>query len=594
MRFFVILILTFMSFCHKMDALDTEPDNTPQGAIIRLNMNVEGLQYLAESIINCDSVAVFNINYNSDGSVLYWLSMKEGGDIELYSEIVSMEISVPELSITKDGDVFFWMINGNYLFDLDRRRVAVTDRTKQISFQLQDESVQCIVNQAIVGEYPATRAEYLAKDVYINYDIDSSAFNIRLSSGFQVLIPTVSDFNYSEKVVINQSYYKDVFLDAGIALTSRKSLAAADYLNLSVEGISFSSWNPTSVEKGEQLSIVGGDSNDNNGRLLYPDGQPRYKLIFVNGGKSIAHGSSLWKEGLENMRLFVKNGGCYVGTCAGAFLASNGFDGVVDYPYYLSIWPGTMRHTGLSNVSSGMFIEKNSPLLDYYDYGGDYYVDSIRHNTGGYPDSFPLRTEILARYDYPKNPTVHRKPSIWAYKEPLHSGRVVLEGSHPEEVPDGERRDLTAAMMLYAMDGVGIVSLKGYLKNGEVRVMDKKTTDNDPAYTRIGDLQTHHFAAYIPSDAKNIQVEVTSSSKCDLALMMDLDTYAFSDTAEYRTSGRGGKQQLHFNSLREGFWYISVQCLTTVTVEETDYGQAYTGNLEVLNGIPYSISISWE
>ena len=124
--------------------------------------------------------------------------------------------------------------------------------------------------------------------------------------------------------------------------------------------------------------------------------------------------------------------------------------------------------------------------------------------------------------------------------------------------------------------------------------MDKTTEDNDPAYTRIGDLQTHHFATYIPPDAKNIRVEVSSPSDSDLALMMNQKTYAFSGMSEYSSSFPGSRQQLSFPSIREGIWYISVQCLTTVTVKETDFGQEYGGNLEVLNGIPYQISISWE
>ena len=42
------------------------------------------------------------------------------------------------------------------------------------------------------------------------------------------------------------------------------------------------------------------------------------------------------------------------------------------------------------------------------------------------------------------------------------------------------------------------------------------------------------------------------------------------------------------------FFNNKVQCLTTVTVKETDYGQEYIGKTEVLNGVPYKISISWE
>ena len=124
--------------------------------------------------------------------------------------------------------------------------------------------------------------------------------------------------------------------------------------------------------------------------------------------------------------------------------------------------------------------------------------------------------------------------------------------------------------------------------------MNKKSTDNKPDYTCIGDLQTHHFAAYIPSDAKNIRVELTSSSDCDLALMMSQDSFAFDDVAEYRSAVSGAKQQLVFPTIREGLWFIGVKCLTTVTVKETDYGQEYGGKTEVLNGIPYRISIRWE
>ena len=143
-------------------------------------------------------------------------------------------------------------------------------------------------------------------------------------------------------------------------------------------------------------------------------------------------------------------------------------------------------------------------------------------------------------------------------------------GSHPEEVWSGERRELTAAMIQYAMDGCGDVTLKGFLRNGVSRSMIKYTSDNDPDFTRIGDLQTHHFASYIPSDARNIVVEVNSIINCDLSLMMSQDSFAFSDTAEYMASQSGAKQRLTFSTVREGLWYFAVQCLTTVKVVQTD------------------------
>ena len=575
--------------------LEPEEDSSPVGTVFKLNKNVKGLSDLANACMNADSVAIFDISYNEDQSVLYWLSMKKGGDIELYSEIVSDVILVPELSMVQTDGVFYWTVNGVALLDSDGSRVAVMDLTKPVSFYLHDELILCRVENSIVGEYPVTKSgDYLKKDVTIEYDINDKAFNLCLSSGYTTTIPTVSVFHIIDESVPNRSFYKDVFLDAGIAMTSRKSLAAAKYLGLSLEGMSFPYSGADAKDKALQTAIISGDSHDLNGRLLYPDGQPRYRLLFVNGGSSTAHGLSLGEEGVENMRSFVLNGGSYIGTCAGAFLAANGYDSVPDYPYFLSVWPGIVQHTKLNHNRTGMFIERSSPLLQYYDFDGDLYVDSVRHNSGGYPKDFPVGTEVLARYDFPSRKNMHKQPSIWAYKRTPQSGRIIQCGSHPEEVPDGERRDLTAAMILYALDGVGTVSLKGFLKNGEERAMDKRTTDKDPAFTRIGDLQTHHFVAYVPSDAKNIRVEVSSSSKCDLALMMNQGTYAFSDVAEYKSSASGANQQLFFPSIREGLWFIAVQCLTTVTVTETDYGQEYGGNLEVLNGIPYRISISWE
>ena len=570
-------------------------DNSPQVMVSKLNKNVEGLRVLANACIASDSVAIFDLDYRENRNTLYWLSMKEKGDIELYGEIVSEDGVFPNLSMDLQDGVFYWMVNNAFVLDKDGNRISVTDLTKPISFSLRDESVYCKVNNTIVDEYPFAKSEEdPTKDVSIRFDSENSVLNLRLSSGFSTVFPTVSAFQLLNTPVQNRSYYKDIFMDAGIALTARKTLAAADYLGLSLEAISCSSNSVNSPDTAVQNAMISGDSSDQNGRLLYPDGQPRYRLLFVNGGTSTTHGQSLDSKGLENMRAFVERGGSYLGMCAGAFFAANGYDNKADYPYYLSIWPGMVQHTGLSKTRFGMFIEQDSPLLRYYDFGSDHYVDSVRHNSGGYPAGLPKGTEVLARYDFPKKSSVHKKPSVWAYKKSPQSGRVIMEGSHPEEVPDGERRDLTAAMMLYAMEGGGTASLKGYLKNGRERIMNKNSTDNDPAFTRIGDLQTHHFVAYIPSDARNIRVELNSSSKCDFALMMNQETYAFSDVAEYRSSIPGAKQQLSFPSVREGFWFIAVQCLTTVTVKETDYGQEYGGKTEVLNGVPYKIMISWE
>ena len=588
-----VLLMPATTSC-KNKGLDPEILDDPLDLTRKLNQNVIGLRNLTKACIVSDSVAIFSIKYNSDESVVFQIGMKDESDVELFSEIVTHNLSAPEVSIDQVGVDFFWIVNGSFLTDLNGNRINVLDNTNPVIFFFTGDSIFCKVGNTVVGEYPMTKSGYLSRDVSLDYNIDQSSFTIRLSSGFVCELPTIKEFHLLKDNVQNQSYYKDVFLDAGIGLTSRKSLAAANFLKLTLEGISLSRFDSTLEEYKFQNDVFAGNAEDINGRLLYPDGQPRYKLLFVNGGSSTTHGQSLTEKSLENIRLFVMNGGSYVGTCAGAFFASKGYDKETDYPYYLSLWPGVMEHTGLNNVYSGMFLEKDSPLLEYASFGGDFYVDSVRHNAGGYPIDLPNGTEVLARYDYPDKEDVHNKPSIWAYKQNSLIGRVVQTGSHPEEVWGGEKRELTAAMMQYALDGRGPVSIKGYLKNGETRLMDKTTSDGIPAYTRIGDLQTHHFASYIPSGAKNICVEISSSSDCDLALMMNQESFAFIDSAEYISMDPGPRQRLFFPSIREGVWYIALKCLTTVEVEETEYGQSYAGKVSVLNGVPYHIVITWE
>lgn len=420
-----------------------------------------------------------------------------------------------------------------------------------------------------------------------------NADDIVLESDRYPTTPEDSTIQKELPIVPIKAFYKDVFLDSGIGLTSRKFLYAARYLGLSTEGVSLPRSGATVEDSILQNRIIAGDENDTNGCLLYPDGQPRYRLLFVNGGSSTTHGKSLNETALHNMRLFVQNGGSYVGTCAGAFFASNGNNSNHDYPYYLSLWPGIMIQSGIKNKTTGMFIEPDSPLLQYYDYGGDDYVSDIRHNKGGYPVEIPSGTEVLARYDYPAKPDVHNQPSIWAYKYDSIAGRVVMEGSHPEEVSSGERRDLTAAMMQYAMDGVGMTTIKGILNNGEVRLMDKTTEDDTPLYTKIGDLQCHHFIVVIPEGAHHITVTIDSHVDCDLSLMMCHDTYAYPEDADYISSNKGAYQQFSFSTLETGIWYVTVQCLSTIETKGTDYGQSYTDPLGVLNGVPYQITVSW-
>ncbi|MDO4956588.1 MAG: hypothetical protein Q4E60_06160 [Bacteroidales bacterium] len=390
--------------------------------------------------------------------------------------------------------------------------------------------------------------------------------------------------------VPNRAYYKDLYLDCSISITSKKTLPAADLLGISMEKLAFNEME----DSARQNRVLVGNKDDVNGVLLYPDGQPRFKVLFINGGSSIIHGRSLGSRGRANIRQFYNNGGSYVGCCAGAILASQGY-GNSDIGVYFKIFPRRLQHTNFAKVDMGLIVDPDSKLLKYYDFGGDNYVANVRHNVGNYPDDLPKGTEVLGRFDFPKGAKFHHLPMIYAYKTSNKTGRMVLCGSHPEEPVDGERRDVCAAMIQYASEGVGMTQLKGFLENGKTREMVKTTQQHDPAYTRIGDLQCHHFAVRVPENARDISFKLSSTVDIsNLKLAICNDTYAYEDVADYTADAKGARQEMCFSSLTPGIWYVTVKCMDKPVVRSTGYGDFYESSpIDLLNGIPYSIEASW-
>lgn len=404
--------------------------------------------------------------------------------------------------------------------------------------------------------------------------------------------------------VAKRGFYKDIFMDGGIALTSRTTLpAATSFLGWSMEYLaSKSTANLVQADTTMQKAIIIGDSNDDNGVLLYPDGAPRFRCIYVNGGKSPQHGRSLGATGRQRIYDFVYNGGSYVGTCAGALLASNGYDGNVNYQYYLSIYPGHTYHTGMSDTYTDMTIPASSPLLKYYDFGGDNLIEEVYHNGGCYMStatkySVPGTEKLLYYANCPSGSTSNNgRVSSWAYKPDKTTGRMVLIGSHPEGVSSGEKRDLMAAMLRYAVDGIGDRTVKADMKNGTKYSMTATTGSK----AGIGDKQYHHYTVTIPEGAKNIKVNLTcSNDKATLYLSMHKGSWAFFTESEYVLSKDGGNKSLNIKTLPAGKWYISVYCPQTVTASTYSYvsgatSYKYSGNTFVLNGVPYTLTAQWE
>lgn len=390
--------------------------------------------------------------------------------------------------------------------------------------------------------------------------------------------------------VPNEAYYKDVFLDGGTNLTSRHILPACDSFNLSQEYFNAESRVNDSLV---QLEIFSGNEMDYNGILLFPDGEPRFRLFYSCGGDSRTHGTTLAAQGRNAVRSFNHAGGSYLGSCAGAFLAATRREGSYMQQYY-GIWPGTTTGSGLSKSATGIFIDEGSPLLNYFDFGGDNYVDSVRHNGGCYTTDIYPGTEILARYDRPDK-EMHGKAAVWAWKGSPYYGRVICCGSHPEEVISGERMHFFAAMLFYGIEGRGVAKVKAILDNGNTYSADKESCDNDPAHAKIGDGQCHHYVTAIPKGARNIRFRLEYTGDYDIHLLARKDSFAFEETADYSDLTAAPAKELQFDSLETGTWYIGVHNTSRPEVYADKYGLCkYRGQTELLNGIAYKVSVHWD
>ena len=381
--------------------------------------------------------------------------------------------------------------------------------------------------------------------------------------------------------VHRRGYYKDVFMDGGCHLTSRTTLPACPYLGWTLDYLA-------TEDSLFQRKVMVVSDDDANGAILYPDSEPRYRMIYVNGGKANSHGKSLTETGRNRIQNFVTKGGSYVGSCAGAFIAHSE---TTTYKY-LGLIPASMTSSGLSDSYTGMDIPKDSPLLKYgYDFGGDFYVDSVRHNGGGYmkPANLPVNGEILATFVKP-GWKMDGNGSIWSYKGSNARGRVLVTGSHPEGVTSGERLDLMAAMMLYSTEGAGDVTAKVSLINGTTKNYNRSTGVN----AGVGDKQYHHFKVEIPEGAKNIRLYLDGDSDLDLHLSIRKGDFAWRSDADYLLTQAGCVKSMEWDTLEPGTWYVSVYCPAeiTTTCGTTKFSQ--TGDIEALNGVPYSIQIVWE
>ena len=404
-------------------------------------------------------------------------------------------------------------------------------------------------------------------------------------------------------------YYKDIFMDSGIMLTSRTDLPVTELLGLSMEAFVSTKhsytlpYQFTATDTLRQRELIAGSPMDENGILLYPDGAPRFRMVYMNGGRAGSHGKSLEDGGRQAYRDFVKAGGSYLGSCAGAFVASlgsrNAEGKISNTKTYIGLWPGHTMSTKLEKSYTAVDIVPDGPLAQCFDFDGRMHIDSVRHNGGcfAWMEDAPAGTEILAKYST-KGRELERDidglPVVWAHKASPENGRVVLCGSHPEGAYDAENLGLMTAMVRYALAGNAGPVVKAALQPGEPREMaDRK----DPAFAPIGDRQYHHFTIDVPKGIRVMTIDLKGfldKDDFDLHLRASRTGFAFAGDAAWAHVGAKVDKSLEIKDPKPGKYYISVFCATTVTSTMGKYGVEYSGRTDVLNGVPYTIQVNFE
>jgi hypothetical protein len=379
----------------------------------------------------------------------------------------------------------------------------------------------------------------------------------------------------------HEGFYKELFVDFGVGLDHLSGVPAADRLGWAWELVS-------TDDVDVQHSYMWSNANDDNGVLLYPDREPRFMLMYTGGGYG-DHASAVGATGIKNVQDFFNNGGSYVGSCNGNYMAWN---------WAYKLWPGQISVDSYEGQVDGI-IPDDSPLLKYYDFGGDHLISSgLMHFKGGYETgTLPAGTEVLlVGKSHPDAGVIDGEghPTGYAYKPKATSGRVCGLNDHPEyATQQNEVMNYLQAAFLYARDGLGTPDVKASLASGEERVMDKSSGDNDPAHTKIGDKQYHHFTVSLSDGTKELTVTLNGDTGYDMNLYLAKDTFALASRASHSDTSQGPNKTLTVSSPEPGTWYIGVECATTVTATKTSSGYTYSGNLAVLNGVKYAITATW-
>jgi len=153
-----------------------------------------------------------------------------------------------------------------------------------------------------------------------------------------------------------------------------------------------------------------------------------YDLVMFTGGSGSAEAGGLGDKGREEVREFVRNGGGYVGICAGAYLACSGFEWGLGVLNAKTVSPKWRRGQGDVKITGGAFGEKLDERTIRYANGPIIRPDE-RKDLPDYEKLITFRTE-LAQNDTPVGVMVGTPAMVRAS---YGLGRVFTSSPHPEQ-----------------------------------------------------------------------------------------------------------------------------------------------------------------
>ncbi len=158
-----------------------------------------------------------------------------------------------------------------------------------------------------------------------------------------------------------------------------------------------------------------------------------YDVLICPGGSGSRQAKELKEEGRSSIRKFVRDGGGFVGICAGAYLASSHYQwslGVINARVWdRQHWARGRKNVDISLTPSGReVLSKSKAKFNVYYANGPLLVPDNQPHLPGYEVLAKYDTEV-ARNGAPANAMVGTHAII---RSKFGTGRVICFGPHPE------------------------------------------------------------------------------------------------------------------------------------------------------------------